>query len=107
MKKGRPGTLITVLADESNRLAVEEALFRWTTTFGLRRWRIERSELDRELKTVRTPLGQLRVKIGSRGGKIYTVMPEYESLKQLAAKAGLTIKEAEERIGGGLKLPEE
>ena len=36
MKKGRPGTMITVLTDRSTRRRLEELLFRETSTLGLR-----------------------------------------------------------------------
>ena len=68
MKKGRPGVLVTVLAPPERREAIEELLFRETTTLGVRRQEWERTELERETASVATAYGGVRVKVGRRGG---------------------------------------
>jgi hypothetical protein len=93
MKKGRPGVVLGCLAEEAALAAIEEAVFRETTTFGLRRWRVERSKLDREHVEVATPLGTVRIKVGRRSGRIVTAMPEYDDCVRLAEARGVAFRE--------------
>jgi uncharacterized protein (TIGR00299 family) protein len=93
MKKGRPGVLVTVLARPEAREAVEELLFRETTTLGVRRSEWERSELERETRPVETPYGTVRVKLGRRGAVVYNAWPEFEDCQRLAAEKGVAVKE--------------
>jgi uncharacterized protein (TIGR00299 family) protein len=93
MKKGRPGVLVTVLAPPDRREAIEELLFRETTTLGVRRQEWLRTELERETALVATPYGPVRVKIGRRGSVVYNAWPEFEDCQRLAAEAGVAVKE--------------
>src|SRR5439155_4401483 len=47
MKKNRPGVLLSVLAPEAVLSALEEILFRETTTLGIRRYAVNRHKLQR------------------------------------------------------------
>ncbi len=93
MKKGRPGVLVTALAPPDRREAIEELLFRETTTLGVRRQEWLRTELERETATVATPYGPVRVKVGRRGSVVYNAWPEFEDCQRLAAEAGVAVKE--------------
>ena len=93
MKKGRPGFLITALADASAREAVEELLFRETTTLGVRRQEWDRTVLEREVVPVSTAYGAVGVKVGRRGGRVYNAQPEFEDCQRAAGAAGVPIKE--------------
>jgi len=93
MKKGRPGHLLGAVVPESARAAVEDALFRETSTLGLRAYRVERSVLDREVIEVATPYGPVRVKIGRRGGAVVNAAPEFEDCRLRAREHGVALKE--------------
>ncbi|HEY0785021.1 MAG TPA: nickel pincer cofactor biosynthesis protein LarC [Acidobacteriaceae bacterium] len=93
MKKGRPGTLITVLSNPLQAEALAQLLLRETTTLGLRIRQEQRSCLDRRHETVSTPYGDLRVKIGSLHGEELNVMPEYEDCRAAAALHQAPIKQ--------------
>ena len=93
MKKGRPGVLVTVIAPPNKREAIEELLFRETTTLGVRRQEWERTALERETATVDTAYGSVRVKIGRRAGVVYNAWPEFEDCQRLAAEKGVAVKE--------------
>jgi uncharacterized protein (DUF111 family) len=93
MKKGRPGVLVTVLADPQRREAVEEILFAETTTLGVRRQAWERTVLDREVVPVSTPYGVIGVKVGRRGGRVYNAQPEFEDCLRAAQKGEVPLKE--------------
>ena len=93
MKKGRPGVLVTAIADPSRREAIEELLFRETTTLGVRRQVWDRTVLDRETATVLTAYGPIRVKIGRRAGVVYNAWPEFDDCQRAAGEKGVAVKE--------------
>ena len=93
MKKGRPGHLLGAVVPEAARPAVEEALFRETSTLGVRAYRVERSVLDRELLEVETAYGPVRIKVGRRGGAEVNAAPEFEDCRQRAKERGVAVKE--------------
>jgi hypothetical protein len=92
MKKGRLGTLITILADDDHVPALEQLLLRETSTLGIRIHHERRSCLDRAHTTVTTPYGDIRIKIGSRNGEIFNAAPEFEDCRSAAAKHNVPIK---------------
>ncbi len=65
MKKNRPGVMVTVLCDEPGIPAMEDILFRETTTLGIRRYAVSRHKLNRKAATVETTVrpraGQARL----------------------------------------------
>jgi len=79
MKKNRPGVLVTVLSPKEKLDIIAEAIFRITTTFGIRYYETKRKILKREIEKV----GGKKIKIGSYNGKIYTISPEYEDWKDI------------------------
>ncbi|RLC35274.1 MAG: nickel pincer cofactor biosynthesis protein LarC [Candidatus Nealsonbacteria bacterium] len=92
MKKGRLGTLFTVICDEKIKDKLIETIFDETTTFGIRINKVSRVCLDREFKKVKTKYGLINVKIGKYKGKVRTVSPEYEDCKKMAHKKDIPIK---------------
>lgn len=93
MKKSRPGTLITLLAKPVDTLIFEEMLLRETSTFGVRKSQWERKLLSRCFQTLKTPYGELTVKIGHKGDKVYKITPEYEEAKEVAIKYNIPLNE--------------
>ncbi len=92
MKKGRLGTLLTVLCRPENEGELERLLFRETTTLGIRRREEERVILDREFVTVETPFGRIRMKIASFGGDVLNAMPEYEDCRRAAREHDVALR---------------
>lgn len=92
MKKGRPGVTLSVLAPPERLEALEEIILRETPAFGLRRRPAERRKLAREIRTVRTPFGPVRVKVGYLDGRAIKAEPEYEDARKLAARKGVTLE---------------
>ncbi|WP_176012847.1 nickel pincer cofactor biosynthesis protein LarC [Victivallis sp. Marseille-Q1083] len=88
MKKNRPGWLLRVIADAADLTALEAVIFRTTTTIGIRRYRVERSCLRRESRTVQLPGGEVAVKKCTFGNESF-YYPEYESVKRLAEATGI------------------
>jgi uncharacterized protein (TIGR00299 family) protein len=92
MKKNRPGTLLTVLCDRDHLDKIQQLIFHETTTFGLRFREASRRVLDRELRSVDTELGPIRVKIGRLGDEIVQVSPEYEDCRSISRKTSTPLK---------------
>jgi uncharacterized protein (TIGR00299 family) protein len=92
MKKSRPGTKLSVIANESDVAEIEQMLFAETTTFGVRRWTCRRSKLQREWQPVETSYGTIRIKIGRRGGEVVIASPEYEDCRTAARQHGVSLR---------------
>ena len=92
MKKGRPAILLSVLTDKSKSAEVLDTIFRETTSIGVRIQEVGRKKLSREIRTVETPYGKVRVKISRRGDEIMTITPEYEDCKKLAEEKQVPLK---------------
>lgn len=89
MKKNRPAVVFSVLCknEDSNRLI--ELVYAETTTLGIRVSEVQRQALEREIRRVQTPFGEVDVKIGFFEGRIVNKMPEFEQVKALALKNGV------------------
>jgi uncharacterized protein (TIGR00299 family) protein len=92
MKKNRPGILLTTLAPEAAVPALEEILFRETTTLGIRRYLTSRDKLHRQPHTVTTHWGPVEGKLGWREGRPPVFAPEYESCARLAREHGVPLR---------------
>ena len=89
MKKGRPANTVTALAPVAAAPAVRAALLAESTTLGVRYRTLARETLERRIVDVETPFGRVLVKLGSTGGAITHIAPEYESCRARAAEAGV------------------
>lgn len=92
MKKGRPGTLVTVLARPDRRGALAEIVFRESTTIGIRYEEMSRMCLDRSTEMVETPFGPIRFKVAKREGRELNAAPEFDDCARAAADHGVSIK---------------
>lgn len=92
MKKSRLGTLVTVICAPERRDTCETILFRETTTLGIRHTLQARRVLDRDLQTVTTPYGPVRVKVARQPGStlVMNAHPEYEDCALLARQHQIT-----------------
>ncbi len=73
-----------MLADPERERPLVELLFRETTSLGVRRQLLERWVCERELRTVSTPWGDVRVKVKRWEGSVLGAAPEYEDCARLA-----------------------
>ena len=96
MKKNRPGVLLSILCGETEADKFSEMILRETTAFGVRRTIAERRKLRREFAQVRTPYGNITVKLGKFNGKVVHATPEYESCKKQAVRAKIPLKKVYE-----------
>ena len=95
MKKNRPGTLLTVIAEPERLARVSDIVFRETTTIGLRHSEVARECLEREIVAVETPIGAVRFKIARRDGRVMNAVPEFDDCARLAAASNLSVKEVQ------------
>ena len=93
MKKGRNGTLITILCDDKQRPALEQLLLRETSTLGVRITRQQRITLARRHEAVATVYGEIRMKVGeSTTGEEMNAAPEFEDCRAAAAMHHVAVK---------------
>ena len=95
MKKNRPGTLMTIVANPEQRDAMTGLVFRESTTIGIRHQELSRECLDREMVTVATGIGPVRFKVARRDGLVLNAQPEFEDLAKLSAERDIPIKDAQ------------
>jgi pyridinium-3,5-bisthiocarboxylic acid mononucleotide nickel chelatase len=93
MKKGRPGTLLTILTKAQAEAKLRGLLFRESSTLGVRSRRERRNVLVRRQESVETQWGPVRIKIGSMGNIDSQFAPEYEDCRQIAAEQQVPLKQ--------------
>ena len=93
MKKNRPGTLVSVLVAPSTKDAVVDVLFRETTTIGVRYAEWQRECLAREILSVVTPFGDVRIKVARRNGVVMNGQPEFDDCAARAKEHGVATKD--------------
>lgn len=94
MKKNRPAIKLSVLAESHLVAKLSSRIFSETTTIGIRLYEVSRKKLLRDIVSVETPYGKVRLKLTkiddpSLGLK---VMPEYEDCKKLAEERKVPIR---------------
>lgn len=92
MKKQRPGVVISILCREEQIQAIESALFTHTSTLGVRKWKVDRTVLQRESCQIQLQNGQ------TVAGKSVVlpdgsqrIVPEYEDICRLAQQLGVPV----------------
>lgn len=83
MKKNRPAYLLKVICDQELVEKAEDLIFRESTTIGIRRYRANRSVLERKIEKVMTSYGEIAIKYCKNGEMVYAY-PEYEDVKKVA-----------------------
>ncbi|MEO1209974.1 MAG: nickel pincer cofactor biosynthesis protein LarC [Cyanobacteria bacterium J06638_20] len=86
MKKSRLGTLITAICHPEQANTCKAILFRETTTLGIRQSEQQRTILQRQIDSVETPFGTVRIKVARAQADqpILNAQPEYEDCAALA-----------------------
>ncbi len=92
MKKGRPGVVLSVLCAPADAERLRGLLFAETTTLGVRTSEVVRHCLPREIKTVQTPYGEIRIKVARWEGGAKAA-PEYEDCRRAAQTGEIPLLE--------------
>jgi uncharacterized protein (TIGR00299 family) protein len=93
MKKGRVGTRIEVLCRESDAGRLEAMVFARTTTIGIRRSRVIRRALARDMRTVEVLGHEVRVKVSALPDGRTRAKPEYEDVRSVAEATGRSLQD--------------
>ncbi|MGB5874426.1 MAG: nickel pincer cofactor biosynthesis protein LarC [Bacteroidota bacterium] len=97
MKKGRPGMLVSVMANAATYQTIAELIYRETSTIGLRIHHSGRLKLPRRSVKVSTSFGPVNAKIVLRDGREITA-PEFEECRRVAREHNLPLLEVMRRI---------
>jgi len=98
MKKNRPATKISVLAECGSREKLSKILLTETSSFGVRFYSVDRLILDREFKKLKTPYGLIKIKLGKLDGKIVQASPEFEDCRKVARAKKLPAKKIYDEV---------
>ena len=88
MKKNRPAYQLNIICDEKDISTMEHIMFAQTTTIGIRRQKMERTILTREIRTIQTSFGDVRIKLCNACGE-QRVYPEYEDVAAICRSKDL------------------
>ena len=94
MKKGRPGHLLSVLAEPDNADELAQLVLRRSTTLGVRLSEARRMVAGRRIIEVETGRGRVRVKVKELNGRPVDVAPEYEDCRRLGGELGQVMRAA-------------
>lgn len=90
-KKNRLGVKLSVLVSAENEAQAIETIFTESSSIGLRRSTVQKIALEREIKWVSTPYGEIPVKCAFLHEKIVKYKAEYEECKKAALKHHISI----------------
>jgi hypothetical protein len=93
MKKNRLATKLTVLAETDKMDSLIQAIFKETSSIGVRYFPVERRVLERKIKKVSILGEDVAIKVSCLEGKEVNVQPEFSDCLKLAKKKGLPLKE--------------
>jgi pyridinium-3,5-bisthiocarboxylic acid mononucleotide nickel chelatase len=92
MKKNRPAVKLTVLCESASVSKIADLIFAETSSFGVRTDEVRRLKLERKFEKVRTPFGEVTVKLGLKAGEVIQVAPEFESCRAASEKSGQPLR---------------
>lgn len=93
MKKGRLATKLTVLAEIDKIDSLISAVFKETSSIGVRYFPVERRVLERKIEKVGILGEKVAIKISYQEGKEVNIQPEFSDCLRLAKKSDLSVKE--------------
>ncbi len=92
MKKGRLASVFSALCPKGAVAEVREAVFRNSSSIGVREYEVSRHSLERRVESVQTPWGEVGVKVAFRGGEVLNVAPEFSDALAVSGRAGVPVK---------------
>jgi uncharacterized protein (DUF111 family) len=93
MKKGRPALTIAALAPAARADAVAGALIAETTTIGVRKIPVTRTERPRRTVTVATAFGPISIKVSEGPFGPPQMKPEFDECAAAAKAHGVPVRE--------------
>jgi uncharacterized protein (TIGR00299 family) protein len=102
-KRGRPATIVMVLAPPACEQQLTDALFEESTTLGVRVSEPKRVALERRIVRMTTSLGALNVKVSRLPSGRERRTAEYRDVVALARERGMPVVDAARRIAAELE----
>ncbi len=93
MKESRPGVILSTLCDQKLQSAITQILFTETTTIGVRSYPVQREMMKREIRSITTSLGTIKVKYAWYQDRLIKWKPEFQDCKKLAENNQLSLQE--------------
>lgn len=99
MKKGRPGMIFCALTESAAASQVAQIILRETTSLGVRQTLVSRVELPRQMLSVDTEFGSVRIKVrDAQQGELPRFKPEMDDCIRIAQVTGLPLPEVVARV---------
>ncbi len=98
MKKNRPATKISIVANRLQEAQLANLLLQESTTFGVRVYPVRRYEAERDFLNIRTEWGTVRVKRKWQDGKVIQIAPEYEDCHRIALEHQIPMGEVIQKV---------
>lgn len=98
MKKNRPATLLRIIAEPRDREKLAAIVLQETSTIGVRYYPVRRMILKRQFRKIKTPYGEVRMKIVEQPDGSERATAEYDDLKRIAAAKKLPISAVEREV---------
>ena len=93
MKKGRPAHTLSVLTSSARADEVRSAIWRHTSTIGVREVPLDKHALAREIVSVEVAGHAIDVKLARDGDEVVNAQPEWEDVACAAAALGLPVND--------------
>jgi pyridinium-3,5-bisthiocarboxylic acid mononucleotide nickel chelatase len=93
MKKGRPAHTLSVLTSSAAADDVRAAIWRHTSTIGVREILLAKHSLDREMVSVDVDGQAIDVKLASHDGEVVNAQPEWDDVARAAAVLGRPVND--------------
>ena len=98
MKKNRPASMLTVIANTLDEQKLSDVILHHTTTLGVRVHDVRRHKAERKITILETEFGPVRVKEKELNGKVVSIHPEFDDCDRISRETGLSIIEIQQRI---------
>jgi pyridinium-3,5-bisthiocarboxylic acid mononucleotide nickel chelatase len=93
MKKGRPAVMISALSRQSSVDELTGLLIQQSTTLGVRQTQVSRIAADRQMQSVQTRWGSVRVKLKIWNGRVIDLAPEYDDCATIARAQDVGVRD--------------
>jgi uncharacterized protein (TIGR00299 family) protein len=93
MKKGRPGSMLSILCEKGHEDVLRDIIFRESTTVGIRTFTFRKDTLVRKFEIFNTVYGNITVKRSFFRGKEVSYKPEFNECRKIAVEKNLPVKE--------------
>ena len=98
MKKNRPGVKVEVLSRPKDKESLVAILLSETTSTGVRCHTCERFFLERQVTTIKSAFGLVKVKKIREPHGRWRVAPEYDDARRAAETSGMALKDVYQQI---------